>query len=173
MVGIVRLARFGACRMLRRYVSVMTTHTYSTHVAWQGSTGAGYRAYPRAHAGVAPPSAEIPLSADPHFRGDATRVNPEQLLVLAASSCQLLSFLAVAAHAGVDVLDYEDNAEGVMPDGRTTMRIERIDLTPVIRVAPGTDHDRIRALVEQAHHGCYIANSLTTTVTVTATVVDA
>lgn len=149
-----------------------TTHTYSTHVAWQGSTGAGYRAFPREHTGNALPGVEIPLSADPHFYGDATRVNPEQLLVLAASSCQLLSFLAVAAHAGVDVVHYEDNANGVMPHGTTPMRIERIALTPLIRVAPGTDHDQVRALVDQAHHGCYIANSLTTTVTVTATVID-
>ena len=135
----------------------MTIHTYSTQVAWQGSTGGGYRAYSRTHAGVAPPSAEIPLSADPAFRGDAARVNPEQLLVLAASSCQLLSFLAVAAQSHIDVVDYEDNAGGVMSDATAPMRIERIDLAPVIRVAPGTDLDRVRELVDQAYHGCYIA----------------
>jgi organic hydroperoxide reductase OsmC/OhrA len=157
----------------RRYGPAMMTHTYQAQVAWQGSTGAGYRAYSRAHAGVAPPSAEIPMSADPHFRGDAEQVNPEQLLVMAASSCQLLSFLAVAARAGVEVIQYQDSAEGVMPGAGSPMRIERIDLRPIIHVAPGTDHDQVRALVEQAHQGCYIANSLTTAVTLSPTVVDA
>ncbi len=89
----------------------MTTHTYRTQLAWQGSTGVGYHGYPRRHRGVAPASPEIELSADPYFGGEAARLNPEQLLVLAASSCQLLSFLAVAAQDGVDVLDYTDEAE--------------------------------------------------------------
>lgn len=152
----------------------MTTHTYSTHLAWSGSTGAGYHAYPRRHRALAPPAAEIPLSADPRFRGDAELVNPEQLLVMAASSCQLLSFLAVAARDGVDVVDYEDNAQGVMTtDGAEPMRIERIELAPVVRVAAGTEHQRVLTLVERAHAECYIAHSLTGTVRVSATVVDA
>jgi organic hydroperoxide reductase OsmC/OhrA len=37
------------------------------------------------------------LSADPHFRGDAALLNPEQLVVLAASSC--LFDLVEQAHA--------------------------------------------------------------------------
>jgi organic hydroperoxide reductase OsmC/OhrA len=77
----------------------------------------GYRGYPRAHPAWTPPATEaLDLSADPHFRGDADLPNPEQLLVLAASSCQLLSFLAVAAKGGVDVLGYVDDASGEMPD---------------------------------------------------------
>jgi organic hydroperoxide reductase OsmC/OhrA len=150
----------------------MADHLYGTHLVWRGSTVGGYRDYRRDHVAVAPPSAEIPMSADPHFRGDGGRVNPEQLLVMAASSCQLLSFLALAARAGIDVRDYEDDAEGVMSGHGTPMRIERIHLTPVIRVARGTDHDTVRRLVADAHHECYIANSLRTEVTVEPTVVD-
>ena len=151
----------------------MTIHRYSTHLSWRGSTGVGYREYSRRHAIVAPPAAEIPMSADPQFRGDSDRVNPEQLLVMAASSCQLLSFLAAAARAGIDVIDYEDHAEGLMPQEGNPMRIERIRLAPVIRVAPGTNRDRVRSLVGEAHNSCYIANSLTSTVTIEATVLDA
>ena len=88
-------------------------HTYLARVEWTGSTGVGYRAYPRAHTAWTPPATEgFDLSADPHFRGDGDLPNPEQLLVLAASSCQLLSFLAVAARAGLDVVGYEDDAVG-------------------------------------------------------------
>ena len=151
----------------------MTEHTYSTHLVWSGSTGAGYRAYPRRHSAAAPPAAPIAISADPHFRGDADLVNPEQLLVMAASSCQLLSFLAVAARAGVDVLDYEDDARGLMTERTAPMRLERIDLAPVVRVAPGSDHQQVLALVEQAHAECYVAASLTSTVRVHPTVVEA
>ena len=146
----------------------MTTHTYTTRLDWAGSTGDGYRAYSRDHH-----ASGVQLSAAPEFRGDAARLNPEQLLVMAASSCQLLSFLGAAARAGVDVLGYTDAAEGIMPTGTLPVRLTRITLTPVIRVAPGTDRDLVRALVEQAHDQCYVAHSLTTDVSVSPTVVDA
>ena len=35
---------------------------------------------------------------------------PEQLIVAAAASCQMLSFLGAAARAGVTILGYEDTA---------------------------------------------------------------
>jgi organic hydroperoxide reductase OsmC/OhrA len=138
---------------------------------WEGSTGAGYTRYDRAHTVVAPPATtEIRLSADPQFRGDADLTNPEQLLVMAASSCQLLSFLAVAARSEVDVLAYEDEAVGVMPPDVTPMRITAIMLSPRIVVAAGTDARRVEQMVHEAHEQCFIANSLTTEVTVVPTV---
>lgn len=134
-------------------------HTYQTHLLWEGSTGSGYRAYSRDHLAVAPPSTEVQLSADPHFRGNAGLLNPEQLLVMAASSCQLLSFLAVAARRGVDVLSYEDDAVGLMPTDNDPMRITEITLRPHVVVAD-VDADAVVELVHEAHDECYIANSL-------------
>ena len=47
------------------------THTYRTELAWAGSTGAGYEAYPRAHElRAAPAEAGLALSSDPAFRGE-------------------------------------------------------------------------------------------------------
>ena len=93
--------------------------------------------------------------------------------MIAASSCQLLSFLGAAARAGVDVVGYADDAEGIMPSDSVPIRLTRLTLRPVIRVAPGTDHDRVRSLVEEAHSQCYVAHSLTADVAVSPTVVDA
>ena len=147
-------------------------HVYSARVEWSGSTGAGYRSYPRAHTAWTPPAPEaFDLSADPHFRGDEDLSNPEQLLVLAASSCQLLSFLAVAARGGVDVLGYADDASGEMPADVVPQRITRIVLRPVVTVAPGTDHEVVTRMAHEAHEQCYIANSLTTEVVVQLDVV--
>lgn len=148
----------------------MADHVYRATIAWDGSdgtTGAGYTAYSRNHEGAVPPATEgFTLSADPHFRGDATRANPEQLLVLAASSCQLLSFLHVAATAGLDVLDYTDDAEGVMPAREKPLRIARITLRPKVLVAAGSDVSRFDELMHEAHEGCFIASSLNTEVVV-------
>lgn len=152
----------------------MTVHSYSTHLVWSGSTGVGPRAYSRRHQAVARPArATVELSADAAFRGDPDLLNPEQLLVMAASSCQLLSFLAIAAQQGIDVLDYEDEAQGSMDESDEPVQVNRIVLAPVIRVRPGTDHDAVRQLVERAHERCFIANSLTSAVSLEPTVLDA
>lgn len=142
-------------------VTVSVTHVYRSRVTWRGSTAAGYEVYERRHSALMPPAeAVLALSADPAFCGDERLANPEQLLLLAASSCQLLSFLAVAARARIDVVAYEDDAEAVMPEGETPLRITRIALRPRIRVTAGTDPDRVHRLFEQAHRECFIANTL-------------
>ena len=142
-------------------------HHYRVTTRWSGSTGAGYEAYDRTHSGSTTPVTEtLTLSADPMFRGDAGRLDPEELFVIAASSCQLLSFLAVAARARIDVVEYDDDAEGVMPDDVRPMRITEIVLRPRITVRGAVTEDRVRHLCEVAHRECYIANSVTTEITV-------
>jgi organic hydroperoxide reductase OsmC/OhrA len=142
-------------------------HHYRVSCAWQGSTGVGYDSYDRSHTALAPPAeATLDLAADRAFHGDPARLNPEQLLVVAAASCQLLSFLAVAARARVDVVDYRDDAEGEMPEHEQPMWITQITLRPRITVRGDIDEGRVRHLVEVAHHECFISNSLKTQVVV-------
>jgi len=151
-----------------------TVHTYRTSLAWEGSTGRGYRRYDRTHRLAADPApADLTLSSDPAFGGDPALLNPEQLLVAAASSCQLLSFLAVAARARLDVVSYRDDAEAVMPEDDDPVRITRIDIRPHVVLAdtdaPRPTDERLVHLTEVAHRECFIANSLATEVVVTPT----
>lgn len=143
-------------------------HRFRAQTTWEGTTGVGYADYARRHHGSCPPAgAPLALSADPSFRGDAELLNPEQLVVAAASSCQLLSFLAVAAKARLDVVSYLDDAEGVMPDDGKPMRIDRIVLRPLVTFA-GAVPANFQRLVEIAHKECFIANSLNTEVAIEA-----
>ena len=145
-------------------------HRYRATCRWEGTTAGGYHAYVRAHDLSCPPADDVlRLSSDQTFGGDPSMLNPEQLLVGAASSCQLLSFLAVAARARLDVLSYLDQAEAEMHDHKGPMSIERIVLRPHIVVASGVSEARLRHLVQVAHHECYIANSLRTEVVVEPT----
>ena len=147
------------------------THEYGAVVTWRGSTASGYDSYDRKHAGACPPAAaSLTLSADPAFLGDAAILNPEQLLVLAAASCQLLSFLAVAARARIDVWEYDDDADASMLEQPRSMSIREIRLRPRIRVAPGTDAAQVLHLCDVAHRECYISNTLNCPVTVEAAV---
>ena len=140
-------------------------HAYRATISWRGSTADGYDHYDRAHE-----SNGVPLSADPHFRGDPDRLNPEVLLVMAAASCQLLSFLAVCARARIDVVGYEDEAEGVMPEDEKPHRITRIVLRPRVEVASDVGEERLHKLAQLAHRECYIANSLKSAITVEPTI---
>lgn len=147
----------------------MTTHTYSATLAWTGSTGLGYEGYDRAHEARIGEHA-VPLSADPAFRGDPALLNPEELLLAAVSSCQLLSFLAVAARARLDVVEYRDEASAVMDEDDPPLRVGRIVLRPVVTVHGDIDEARVRHLLEVAHRECFIARSLTSEVVLVPTV---
>ena len=138
----------------------MTEHAYAIALAWSGSTGAGYDAYDRTHA-LEVSAVELCASADVAFRGDASLPNPEELLLAAASSCQLLSFLAVAARARIDVVAYRDAAEAVMDEADPPLRVGRIVLRPTVTVRGDVDETRLRHLLEVAHRECFIARSLT------------
>ena len=85
---------------------------------------------------------------------------------MATSSCQLLSFLAIAARARVQVLGYEDHAEAQMSEEDKPMRLSRITLRPRIVIGPGVKEKRVLRLTEMAHKQCYVANSLSTDVVV-------
>jgi peroxiredoxin-like protein len=146
-------------------------HTYRTAISWSGSTAGGYEHYDRTHRIELPPGAPaLTASADPAFRGSEQLTNPEQLLLAAASSCQMLSFLAIAARSQVDVRAYSDEAEAIMPENDKPVRITRITLRPRMVVAAGSDVERVLRIVEKAHHECFIANSVKSEIVIEPTV---
>jgi organic hydroperoxide reductase OsmC/OhrA len=104
------------------------------------------------------------MSSAPGYRGDPSRVNPEQLFVASLSACQALTYLFLAAKNQLAVTGYTDDAEGrlAVVDGR--FRMSRVTLRPRITLEAGADEARARALVAKAHEGCFIANSVATPV---------
>jgi peroxiredoxin-like protein len=136
--------------------------TFTTTLVWTGATtpSRDLATFSR-HLDVSFGMARLPMSAAPEYRGDPERANPEQLFVAAVSSCHALTYLAIAARAGVVVVSYTDAAEGVLEavDGR--MRMTRITLRPHIVVERDADLPRARELVAKAHAGCFISNSVT------------
>jgi organic hydroperoxide reductase OsmC/OhrA len=149
-------------------------HTYRCNLVWEGSTADGYATYARTHRVSTPPAeSELTVTADVPFRGDRAFTNPEQLLLAAASSCQLLSFLAEAARAGLDVVAYTDDAEAFMPVTREPLWIQRIVLRPHVVVRGDPDDpadDEVLRLLEAGHDGCFIASSLRSEIVLEPTV---
>src|SRR5690349_498616 len=97
----------------------MKMHTYKTNVTWTGNLGEGtkdYRAYDRNYNIIVNNKPVIPGSSDPAFRGDATRYNPEDLLVASLAACHMLWYLHLCTTAGVVVMEYIDEATGNMEE---------------------------------------------------------
>src|SRR5438045_488065 len=92
-------------------------HNYEIQIDWTGNNGEGtksYKSYRRDHtiASMVQGKPLIPGSSDPNFRGDATRYNPEELLVASLSSCHMLWYLHLCATNDVTVVEYQDAASG-------------------------------------------------------------
>ena len=142
----------------------MKTHTYGASIRWTTGNGDGtksYRSYSRNHTIVVQGKPEIAASSDPAFRGDAGRYNPEELLVASLTSCHMLWYLHLCAVNGVTVVDYRDDASGVLEEtGGGTGQFVSVALRPVVTIAPGGDPARALALHEEAHRLCFIARSV-------------
>jgi len=138
-------------------------HHYETRVTWTGAAAGGtrtYQGYSREYRADFPGKPSITGSADPAFRGDPGRHNPEDMLVLALAACHMLSYLALAALEGLEVVAYEDDASGTMQQEGRGGRFTEVVLRPRVTLAPGSDLKRAEALHEEAHKTCFIANSV-------------
>ncbi|MDE2234891.1 MAG: OsmC family protein [Gammaproteobacteria bacterium] len=100
------------------------------------------------------------MSSDPAFRGHPELLNPEQLLLMAAVSCQMLSFLAIAARSRLNVVEYQDQAEAFMPMDDKPARITRILLKPRVVIQGAAEQAFVEQCLHKAHQHCFIANSL-------------
>ena len=138
-------------------------HRYRVDVEWTGNRGTGtdgYRNYSRNHVIRIPGKPDLAGSSDPAFRGDATRHNPEDMLVAALSACHMLSYLHMATVAGVVVVAYDDSAEGTMATEGDGGHFTEVVLRPVVTIRADSDPGKALAAHEAAHHACFIANSV-------------
>jgi organic hydroperoxide reductase OsmC/OhrA len=135
---------------------------YVTDITWTGNHGTGtstYDAYGRGFRIAVAGKPDLDGSADPAFRGDAKRHNPEDLFVASLAACHMLTYLALCARAGVEVLEYVDHAEGTLEVRGGSGSFTRIALRPSVTVARAPDAARARELHEDAHRACFLAAS--------------
>jgi organic hydroperoxide reductase OsmC/OhrA len=145
---------------------------YTARIHWsRGDAPFTDLRYSRRHAWRFDGGAEVTGSSSPHSvplpYSDAAAVDPEEAFVAALSSCHMLFFLSIAAKRGHRIDDYADDAEGFLErDGNGRMSMTRVVLHP--RVAFGGESPSSgenAAMHDEAHDACFIANSVTTSVT--------
>jgi organic hydroperoxide reductase OsmC/OhrA len=148
------MSRYTATVRWARGDAKFTDNRYSRGHAWQFDGGAVVRGSSSPH------SVPLPYS-------DASAVDPEEAFVAAISSCHMLFFLSIAAKRGHRIDDYVDEAEGFLEqDSDGLMSMTRVILHP--RIEWSRDErpsaEDIVAMHDEAHHRCYIANSVKSTI---------
>ena len=148
--------------------------TYTATIRWSRKGDGDFTKgqYSRAHQWAFDGGALVPASASPHIVpapwSNAAGVDPEEAFVASLASCHMLFFVDFARRAGFVVDGYVDEAEGELgkrADGR--MAMTRVTLHP--RVTWGStppDEAALADLHHRAHEACFIANSVTTEVTI-------
>ncbi|WP_028967163.1 OsmC family protein [Sphingomonas phyllosphaerae] len=131
---------------------------------WTGNRGvgtAGYTTYARDHEIAADGKPVIAGSSDPRFRGDATRWNPEELLLGAISACHQLWYLHLCADAGIVVTAYHDEADAVLTlDADGNGQVTEATLRPHVTIAAGGNAALAGTLHAEAQRRCFIARSV-------------
>lgn len=144
-------------------MNVLHAHRFQSTVEWTGAARGPTRdikTYSRELEVRLAGKPSIAGSSAPQYLGDASRTNPEELFLASLSSCQLLTYLALAARAKVEVVAYTDEGEATLAPENGKWRITKVTLRPRIRVAPGSDLETARRLVDEAHEGCFVARSV-------------
>jgi organic hydroperoxide reductase OsmC/OhrA len=148
--------------------------TYTAIVRWARDPGTDFARgqYSRAHEWAFAGGAVVPASASPYVVpapwSDQAGVDPEEAFVASLSSCHMLFFVDFARRAGFVVDSYVDEAEGVLEkrsDGK--MAMTSVTLRPRVTWAGDTPGAAaIADIHHRAHEACFIANSVTSDVSV-------
>ncbi|WP_347051592.1 OsmC family protein [Flavobacterium olei] len=138
-------------------------HLFKTQLNWasrKNETESTKRSYSKTHKIKIEGKPVLDISAAKAFKGDPELYNPEDLLLSSLVSCHMMSYLYVCSQNGIEVLEYSDNAEGILevnPDG--SGRFTEVRLNPKVII---TDSAKIELAVElhtKANQLCFIANS--------------
>jgi len=139
-------------------------HSYQLLVEWTGNTGQGttdYRSYERSHRITVPGKPDLQGSAEPLFRGDASKWNPEELLLASLSACHMLWYLHLCSVHKIIVTEYQDQPFAlfeVEPSGDG--KIKEATLHPKILITTAEKIEEAKRLHEEAHKKCFIAKAV-------------
>lgn len=138
------------------------TERLTATITWERGGAFDYKTFDRTHTWAFGGGQSVQGSAAPAYFGDPTKVNPEEGLVAALASCQMLTFLSIAALKGLTVDAYEDQASGEIDKNEAgRMWVSRITLRPKVTFSgKAPDAATLEKLHHNAHERCFIANSL-------------
>lgn len=160
------LAMAGGMHEWRWKESAMTPlpHRYDVHLAG-GPDGYATLSTPGVH--------ELSTAPPVNFGGPGDAWSPEHLLLASVQSCYLFTLRAVARASSLTFTSLELDAAGVVDRQDRVTRFTSITLRPTLTVTPGTDRNRVLAVLEKTKKACLVSASLSTPITVEPDVIGA
>ncbi|PWN07231.1 OsmC family protein [Rhodohalobacter mucosus] len=141
----------------------MGIHSYRIRTVWTGNDGEGtrsYASYRRDFTVQIDGKPDQHCSSDPAFRGNPSRINPEEQFLSALSGCHMLWYLHLCSTNGITVLEYSDVATGEMvEDEDGAGRFVSVLLNPKVLILEDDRTEKARSLHNDANRMCFIANS--------------
>ena len=100
-------------------------------------------------------------SSAPEYNGSADKINPEESLLAALSSCHMLTFLTIAHLKRLPIISYQDNAYAELgKNSAGKIYVSKIVLSPKIEFATEVEQQVLDKIHDKSHSNCFIANSL-------------
>lgn len=143
--------------------------SFNTLIQWQKSELQTNGEFCRDHTITFGSGQQVSASSAPEYKGNEHFVNPEESLLAAISSCHMLTFLAIAHLKRLPVESYRDQSTAVL--GRLEsgkLAVTEIVLAPEIRFVEGVEvsDEVMQKMHDKAHANCFIANSISSKVTI-------
>ena len=161
---------------LRSEIMASNETSYETRVRWVGAHSLdplGPRSYTRDLLVEPPGKPPILGSASSRYFGDDGRYNPEDLMLASLGECHLLTYLALAAKAGIRVTALSAQVSGTIAKIEGKMRFREATIRVSTEIEAGADAERAQQLHEPAHEQCFMASSVNFPVQIAATVTKA
>ena len=116
----------------------------------------------------APQKPQIAVGSPPEFRGRPDVWAPEELLVGSLNTCLMLTFLALAGAKKLVPAGYESEAEGLLENVEGKYRFTEVAVRPRVTLSDATDVERAREIMGNVEAECFISNSISAKVVLTA-----
>ena len=128
-------------------------HYYEVNVQWKNDRK-GLMSSP-----ILPDSIEV--ATPPEFpKGMEGIWSPEHLLVAAANSCLMTTFLAIAENSRLEFIDFSSKAVGKLEVVDGKYMISEIALTPTLIIRDETQKEKAERVLNKSEAACLISNSL-------------
>lgn len=116
---------------------------------------------PKTHISKVAGKSDLQISAAREFKGEASKHNPEDLLLSALSSCHMMSYFYVCQQHDIEIIDYKDQATGTLElRDDSSGGFSQVQLNPVVTLKDPDQKEIAISLHKKAHELCFIANSV-------------
>ena len=103
----------------------------------------------------------IEVATPPEFpKGIAGIWSPDHLLVAAANSCLMTTFLAIAENSGLEFVGFHSKASGKLEKIDGKYLISEIELSPQLQIKSEAFRDKALKVLEKSESACLISNSV-------------